>query len=74
MSWYYTDNKQEVMCCSLCIEDDKFSVITSTLDVAKMPQTVICKYCNWCPKADGLTRPETKTSGHKDKINIYKLL
>ncbi len=71
MKWYHTNIDKGDVNCSFCVLDDEFSIITSTEYIAKLPQTVSCQFCGWCPKTDGLTRPADKRSGYVDKISLW---
>jgi hypothetical protein len=72
MKWYFRNKEATAMCCSLCVKDDGYSMISSTKYIAEMPQTVTCKYCGWCPKKDGLIRPDAKISGNiSDKVKKW---
>ena len=74
MRWYYAKKSQPLMYCDLCVHDDQFQMITSIEYVAKMPQTVRCYFCDWCPKEDGLTRPISKKSEYVSKVNFWSAL
>ena len=74
MTWYYNNDKTTKMCCSFCVKDNQFSIVTNTESILAMSQTVTCEYCNWCPKIDGLIRPSSKTSGYISKINMWNTL
>ena len=74
MKWYYTDKNSTKMFCGLCFLDDEFSRITTTKFVSEMSQLVKCVNCGWCPKQDGLTRPESKGGNVSyQKKNIWSL-
>ena len=70
MKWYYTDKNSTEMFCGLCFLDDQFSMITSTKLVSEMPQLVKCGICGWCPKQDGLTRPNSKGGNETKPIRF----
>ena len=72
MKWYYTNKSQTEMCCSECVLDDQFSIICTTQYVSELPQTVVCRFCKWCPKKDGLSRPNDKTSGYQSQISLLR--
>ena len=69
--WYYTVKEEEMMSCSLCVQDDQLSIITSTKFVSNMTQRVQCRFCHWCPKEDGLIRPSGKKSEYIKKISLW---
>lgn len=60
MKWYYTDKNSTKMFCELCFLDDYFCMITNTKLVSEKTQLVKCEICGWCPKLDGLIRPNSK--------------
>lgn len=67
INWYYTDKEQEMMSCSLYVQDDQLSIITSNKSLSNMTHRVQCRFCKWCPKEDGLIRLSYKKSEYITK-------
>lgn len=55
--WYYEDATSTVMYCGRCYDDDEYCMITNTVHVKAMPQTVECAFCKWRPKCDTTPPP-----------------
>lgn len=71
VNWYYLNAKSPYYSCGLCVTDDKLCMITATKYVATMDEIKTCRYCNWQPKVDGLTRPREKHNGYIGLINPW---
>lgn len=58
LRWYFNDLNDEKMFCGLCVKDNQVWMYGGTKYIANRKQDVVCFYCGWCPKKEGLVRPE----------------
>ena len=58
VTWYFYDSKDTEMHCGLCVRDNQVWMYAGTGWVARRPQAASCFHCGWCPKTEGLVRPD----------------